>query len=483
MALTEAAKLRAQLKHPILDCDGHWIETVPVFLEYLAQAGGPQSVDAYRKLSVERASMRWMSVTPEERLAKRLPKDLGVGNSGTLDVATAMLPALMYERLQELGIDFSIIYPSMGLGMLTLDDPDLRRAAVRAYNRMAADIYAPFKTRFAPVAIIPTQTPEEALAELDYAVGTLGLKGIMLFGALPRPIPDSGKASFGGSFSKGSFSTPYFVDPIGLDDDAYDPFWARCQKLGVAVTSHGGSTDWIDRRSITNNMFNHIGHFAQANHAFCKGVFLAGLPRRFPNLNFAFMEGGVAYAVSLLWDIIGHWEKFNIPSILEHYNPARTDFDQMAKLLAAYGSPVVREKLDDIMKGFRRDPVTPPDYWSASGVTSKQDIRELFARNFYFGCEADDPGAAWAFDAKKGAPLKAIFSSDLSHPDVPVMEAVVPEVFEMVEKGLLTDDQFKAFTFGHAVKLHAGMNPDFFKGTAIEDAVEAELTARQPTPA
>ena len=44
--------------------------------------------------------------------------------------------------------------------------------------------------------------------------------------------------------------------------------------------------------------------------------------------------------------------------------------------------------------------------------------------HFYFGCEADDPLVAWAFDREGqslGARLRAIFGSDISHWDVPDM--------------------------------------------------------------
>ena len=51
------------------------------------------------------------------------------------------------------------------------------------------------------------------------------------------------------------------------------------------------------------------------------------------------------------------------------------------------------------------------------------------------------------------------------------MTKVMVEAYEMVEDGLMSDDDFKAFTFGNVVEMHTGMNPDFFKGTVIEDAV------------
>ena len=40
-----AAEIRAGLKHPVIDGDGHWLEPVPVFLEYLREVGGAPSVD------------------------------------------------------------------------------------------------------------------------------------------------------------------------------------------------------------------------------------------------------------------------------------------------------------------------------------------------------------------------------------------------------------------------------------------------------
>ena len=45
----------------------------------------------------------------------------------------------------------------------------------------------------------------------------------------------------------------------------------------------------------------------------------------------------------------------------------------------------------------------------------------------------------------------------------------------MVEDGLATEADFRDFTFTNPVTLHAGMNPDFFKGTVVEDEVNKLL--------
>ena len=36
----------------------------------------------------------------------------------------------------------------------------------------------------------------------------------------------------------------------------------------------------------------------------------------------------------------------------------------------------------------------------------------------------------------------------------------------------MTDDDFRSFIFKNVAELHVQMNPDFFKGTAVEAAVQ-----------
>ena len=55
------------------------------------------------------------------------------------------------------------------------------------------------------------------------------------------------------------------------------------------------------------------------------------------------------------------------------------------------------------------------------------------------------------------------------------MREVVEEAYELVEDELITADDFRDFTFTNAVNLYAGMNPDFFKGTVVEEDAAREL--------
>jgi hypothetical protein len=52
----------------------------------------------------------------------------------------------------------------------------------------------------------------------------------------------------------------------------------------------------------------------------------------------------------------------------------------------------------------------------------------------------------------------------------------------MVEKGFVTEQDFREFTFTNAARLHTGNNPGFFTGTVVEQAVANELGLKAPLP-
>jgi hypothetical protein len=117
-------------------------------------------------------------------------------------------------------------------------------------------------------------------------------------------------------------------------------------------------------------------------------------------------------------------------------------------------------------------------------VTKPADIPGLFIPNFYFGCEADDPINALAFDAKRnpyGARLRAVFSSDIGHWDVPDMREVAEEAHELADDGVITEEDFRDFVFTNPARLWTDMNPNFFKNTVVEGHV-AKLLGDSPRP-
>ena len=254
-------------------------------------------------------------------------------------VRTAMLPKLLYERLDELGIDFGVIYPTGGaLFAPFLRDDEVRRAACRAFNMYTADQFAGLEDRLAPAAVVPMFTPEEALEELDF-IKSKGFKVAMLSSLIRRQVPAvARKAPEAGRYA-------IWHDTLGIDSaHDYDPVWAKCLEVGIPPSFHSASSGIGMRASISNFVYNHIGHFAQAGEAVCKSIFMNGVTRRFPELRFAFLEGGVGWACGLYSDLIGHW-KIRNPKALDNVNPANLNQEMLVDLFQKYGSPAAVEKL------------------------------------------------------------------------------------------------------------------------------------------
>src|SRR5665213_2809601 len=108
----------------------------------------------------------------------------------TADRAMAMLPKFFESRMDECGIDFAHMLTTYGIGDLYLQDEDLRIAFARSVNTMYADIFRDVQDRVRPVAIVPTNTPEKAIRELEFAVLELGHKAVMIGTEIRAPWPE-----------------------------------------------------------------------------------------------------------------------------------------------------------------------------------------------------------------------------------------------------------------------------------------------------
>jgi hypothetical protein len=426
-------KIRERVDHPIIDADGHLIEMIPLLIDFIREGAGPRIADRFQALVAQR--------DPRQRRVGGARVFWALPEENTLDRMTATLPELLYRRLDEFGVDFALLYPSMALPLMCLPDAEVRQAAVRACNRYYAEVFGGYRDRLEPVAVVPLFTPEEALAELDYAIGERGLKAIVANAVIPRLPGEGGR---GGEW----------LDTIGFGSPHdYDPVWARCVELGVVPAFHGVGYGWGTRSSPDNYVYNHLGNFA------------AG-------------EGGVTWGAQLYADVLGHFEKRNREAV-GAFDPCRFDLDLCRDLLDAFATgPLteVRERYEADAAHAKTLVDRDFDDFSLSLIKSREDIVDVFTRQFYFGCEADDPMNAIGFDERilpHGARMNAVFASDIGHWDVPDMRSVLPEAWELVEKGHIDQAAFRDFTCGNAVRMLTSMNPDFFEGTSIGEVARA----------
>jgi predicted TIM-barrel fold metal-dependent hydrolase len=487
-SMTKSAKVREQLDHPVIDADGHWVELFPVFFDFIAEVGSAADVDRFRTRYGHRFH-GWYELTVEERRQKRLrrPSYWGVPVN-VRDRAATALPGLFYDSLDDWGIDLAIVFPSVGLTLgRDIADPELSSIALRAYNTMVAELFAPYLDRMVPVGVLSLAEPTEAIEQMEHAHG-LGLKVLVTGGTIPRTIeadaewqPDPAKRRV-------------YIDALGVDSAYdYDPVWQKFVDLGIPVTSHSGSMGWPDRSLSSNFVANHLGHFAQSHHTFARSLFLGGVTERFPTLNFGFLEGGVGWACNLYGDLFGHWEKRNRAFMDEHLKPTSLDTAEFRRLFEQYtaGNPryagmiddIVAQNLDALESDTSQVELTERDLDSDDfahvHIEGPDDIRRLFSENFFFGCEADDPMTSIAFNQKMGLELKPLLGSDIAHFDVVDATEVLEEAFELVEDGHITEHNFREFTFSNVVQLYREMNPDFFTGTVVEQDAEAEFAEYQ----
>lgn len=144
-------------------------------------------------------------------------------------------------------------------------DPELRAAGARAHNRWLAEFCAAGNGRLQGVAMIMPFDVWQAVADVRSAFAA-GLRGIVL------PPPDE-------------TYLPYH-------ETVYDPLWAVCAELGMAVHSHGGDPPKIYGNSIASQTLAilELGFFRRRILA---QLIFGGVFVRHPNLRFVYTEVGI----------------------------------------------------------------------------------------------------------------------------------------------------------------------------------------------
>src|SRR5947208_14434792 len=154
----------------------------------MRKAGGNLAADGF--LAALNTTVDALKLTPAERRRRRvaMPNFWNRQAENTLDRATAMMPKMLYQRLDEIGLDFAIVYPTAGLRLPRIKDDATRRAVIRAYNIVSAEYFSGLEDRLTPAAIIPMHHPEEAIAELEFTTRQLGSNGGMFGSGMAPPL-------------------------------------------------------------------------------------------------------------------------------------------------------------------------------------------------------------------------------------------------------------------------------------------------------
>jgi aminocarboxymuconate-semialdehyde decarboxylase len=144
---------------------------------------------------------------------------------------------------------------------------DAAAELIKVQNETLAQYCAANRERFAGFATAALQHPELAAEQVEYAVKTLGFRGV----------------GVGGSVAGEELANPRF-----------HPFWAKCEELGVLVFMHPLGTRELEPSGRLNGsglLTNTIGNPLETTIALSHLIF-EGTLDRFPSLKICAAHGG-----------------------------------------------------------------------------------------------------------------------------------------------------------------------------------------------
>lgn len=243
----------------IIDADGHVVERDDQIKPYLEEP--------YRSHPDLLNVPFFPTLDGWNRAARRIADGKGKGMPAP-DAKTWL------EFLDAAGIEATVLFPTNGLAYGLIKDREWAAVLARGYNTFLHEEFlkaAP--RRLKGMALIPLQDVDEAVKELQRAVGALGMVGAILPAVgLRRPLGDA----------------------------YYRPLYEEAQRLGCALAVHGAPA-----QGLSFDFFERLVEARALSHPFAQmiqltSLVLSGVLERFPRLTLAFMEAGAGWVPFML---------------------------------------------------------------------------------------------------------------------------------------------------------------------------------------
>ena len=234
-----------KLAYPIIDADGHVMEKDSELHDFLE--------GRYRKM-------------PRFETYSFFPSLDGWNRGFAVPGKDPEVPAPRWlEFLDELGIQMTVLYPTGGLALGLIQNPDWACTVARAYNSWVCEKFTRQNSRLKAVALLPVQDPPEAARELKRSKD-LGL----VAGLLPAVT----------------------ILQKGYGHRDFDPIYQEAERLNFPLAVHGAPSrgmgfDFFDKFIQVHTLEHPFAILIQFTNMVFEGVF-----ERFPRLKVAFLEAG-----------------------------------------------------------------------------------------------------------------------------------------------------------------------------------------------
>lgn len=194
-------------------------------------------------------------------------------------------PAEKLDHMNEFGIDYAIIDPTLSSHLNTVNNSRFAVALSEAYNSFILDTYADRDDRFRVTMSIAPHKPAKAAEEIDERADEQGVVAVH--------FPPSG-----------------LTPPMG--HERYYPIYEAAQDNDLPILMHaviGGSHlsfpvqhRWSETYALEHAIF----HPFQQMWNFASLVF-EGVPEFFPDLDFVFQETGIGWVPYMTWRLDDHY--------------------------------------------------------------------------------------------------------------------------------------------------------------------------------
>lgn len=280
---------------PIFDADGHVVEADaawtdhldPRFLGYVPRPVRDGDAFFFRSGDLEGFKMR---ARPESLSA---PRKAGERSGGATARNGAADPAARLEDLDLEQIGRAALYPTYGLMVQGVREPDAAVALCRAVNDWLAAYCSYDRTRLLGVGVLPQTSADDALAEATRCIEELGMVGVW---RRPERIP----------------GTP------ALHDASYEKLWSYLADAGRPFALHPGLNGIVPCEELRHRYDDDYGamhavHFPMEQIMGLTDMICFGVLDRHPQLRVAFLETGATWALAQLHRLDEHLELFGFP--------------------------------------------------------------------------------------------------------------------------------------------------------------------------
>lgn len=249
---------------PVIDADGHITETAEQVQRYIEGRYDPNKHWTGR-------SRHYMKDGWDRPLGGRLGTRAG-------DARTWL------EFMDRCGIETAILYPTNGLSIGWVREPDFAVALCKGYNDFLYEEFVRESDRLRGVCLLPLQDVPEAVKELRRAVTEQQAAGAFL--------PAVGLRA-----------------PLGHSQ--FHPIYEEAERLGVMVAVHAtvGGPHYFG-----GDIFDKFIEVHTLSHPFAQmiqltGMIFEGVPEKYPRLKIGFMESGCSWVPFWMDRMDEEWEK------------------------------------------------------------------------------------------------------------------------------------------------------------------------------